>query len=119
MNTFKKICFVWAAFIILCGVIAIGCATPNQRAQIIFNKGEYQQVVEKYPGTAAADRAAQILGIETVKEDGTIITYQDQYVDTLKVRIILELLERDFYTIEEASTTADKIILMSTKRKIE
>jgi hypothetical protein len=53
--------FIAGIITMLVIVAAIGCASPEQRADKLFNQGKYQGILDKYPDCPAAEKAKQML----------------------------------------------------------
>lgn len=54
------------------GVLALflmlGCASPTERAEKLFEDGKYEEVLERYPQEPAADKAKQALAAKLLKD---------------------------------------------------
>jgi hypothetical protein len=60
--------YLLAAFLVtLLAMFLIGCASRPQSAQKLYDKGEYQAVIDKYPDLEIARRAHAKLGDELLK----------------------------------------------------
>lgn len=57
----RRNCFVNIVVAVFAAITLIGCTTPEQKAQEIFNQGKYEEVIARYPDLPVADQAREKL----------------------------------------------------------
>ncbi len=62
-------------------LLLLGCATPTERAEKLFEEGKYEEVLTRYPQEPAAARAKEALAAKLLK-DGDFETVLKNFGDT-------------------------------------
>lgn len=62
-------------------LVLLGCATPAERAEKLFQDGQYEEVLKRYPNEPAAARAKEALAAKLMK-DGDFARVIAEYQDT-------------------------------------
>ncbi len=78
-------------------VLLLGCATPAERAEKLYEEGKYAEVLERYPSEPVAVRAKEALASKLMK-DGEFLRVMTEFADTpmaieARVRYAEKLLE--------------------------
>jgi hypothetical protein len=68
------------AVLLVVGLVVLGCASPEQRAQKIYDQGKYEEVIAKYPDQPIAKQAHVKIAEKLVQEgkfDEVLANYSD------------------------------------------
>jgi len=76
----KRVCTVVTILAVM-GLILGGCASPEQRAQKLFDQGKYEDVLQKYGNLPIAKQAKDKVA-EQMLADGKYQEILDNYADT-------------------------------------
>jgi hypothetical protein len=71
--------------------LLLGCATPSERAQKLFQSGQYEQVITRYPNEPVAREARQKLA-EQLYQTGDYQRILDSFSDTPSASLAREKL---------------------------
>lgn len=97
---FRKICLSALIVGALCFII-IGCASPTEKAQKLFDEGKYEEVLEKYADQPIARQAKEMLAQKLVEEgkyEEVLVKYPDtKAVTEAKNQLAARLLEEEKY----------------------
>lgn len=70
-----------SAALIALFVFILGCATPAERAEKLYEEGKYEEVMERYPQEPAAGKAKEALATKLLKE-GAYERVMSEFADT-------------------------------------
>jgi hypothetical protein len=70
-----------AMFLAVVAMLVVACATPEQRAQKLFDQGKYEEVLAKFPNLPIAQNAKAKVA-EKMIEEGKYQEVLDNYSDT-------------------------------------
>lgn len=88
---------ITSVIVLLPLLVLLGCATPAERAEKLYEEGRYEEVLERYPQEPVATKAKEALASKLLK-DGEYQRVMKEFADTpmafeARVRFAEKLLE--------------------------